>query len=102
MSTLEIIELVILSVIVISLVIYYGIKAIKNGWIKELTSTIGQAMNDAEKQFPEQGSGKKKKEYVLFKVKAKCEEIGIPYTILATLIGKLIDTIIKNYNVISK
>ena len=102
MSILEIIELVILVILVVGLVVYYGIKAIKNGWIKELTSTIEQGMNDAEKQFPEQGSGEKKKEYVLFKVKAKCEEIGIPYTILATLIGKLIDTIIKNYNVISK
>lgn len=102
MSILEIIELVILAILVVGLIVYYGIKAIKNGWIKELTSTIEQAMNDAEKQFSEQGSGEKKKEYVLFKVKAKCEEIGIPYTILATLIGKLIDTIIKNYNAISK
>lgn len=102
MTTIEIIELIVLIVVVVGLSIYYLVKAIKNGWIKKLTDTIETSIKEAEEKYPETSSGDKKKEYVIGKVKAKCNELGIPYGLLYSLISKLIDTIISNYNVISK
>ena len=102
MSTKEIIELVVLSVVVLALVVYYSIKAIKNGWVKKLTNTIEKAIKDAEKKYPDQGSGKQKLEYVMDCVEDECVELGIPYSLLRSLIEKMINTIIAHYNVISK
>ena len=102
MSTKEIIELVVLSVVVLALVVYYSIKAVKNGWIKKLTNTIEKAIKDAEKKYPGQGSGKQKLEYVMNCVEDKCVELGIPYSLLKSLIEKIINTTIAHYNVISK
>ena len=47
MSPKEIIELVVVAVVVLALVIYYSIKAVKNGWIKKLINTIEKAIKDA-------------------------------------------------------
>ena len=102
MNTTEIIELVVMSIIVLALVVYYSIKAVKNGWIKKLTNTIEKAIKKAEKLYPDPGSGKQKLEYVMNCVKDKCVELGIPYSLLKSLIEKIINKIIANYNVISK
>ena len=102
MNPKEIIELVVISVVVLALVIYYSIKAVKNGWIKKLTNTIEMAIKDAERKYPDQGSGKQKLEYVMNCVEDKCVELGIPYSLLKSLIEKIINTIIAHYNVISK
>ena len=102
MSPKEILELVAMSVVVLALVVYYSIKVVKNGWVKKLTNTIEKAIKDAEKKYPDQGSGKQKFEYVMNCVEDKCVELGIPYSLLKSLIEKIINTIIAHYNVISK
>lgn len=101
MTILEIIEFSVLTVVVLSLSIYYIILAIKNKWLKELTHTIDCAIADAEKKFPA-GHGEEKKKIVLDAVIKKCEELGIPYHLLQKLISKLIDKIIANYNIVVK
>lgn len=102
MTIEDIIKLVLLIVVIIVLFTYYLIKAIRNKWFKTLLSTIETSIKEAEKKFPESGSGNKKKEYVLNKVEIKCEELGIPYKLLKKLITTAIDKIIANYNVIIK
>lgn len=99
---LKIIEWSIIGLIVLILVIYYLVKAIKNKWLSQLTQTINDAIAEAEKKFPSSGSGADKKNYVLDKITAKCSELGIPFTLVYKLVNKLIEDVIANYNVISK
>ena len=99
MTTLEIIELVILAVLAIGLAVYYGIKIVKNKWLSQLKDTIEKAMKEAEEKWP-QGHGEEKKQYVLDALKAKCEELSIPYTLLVTVFGKLIATIVEHWNIL--
>lgn len=99
---LKIVEWSIIGLIVLILVIYYLVKAIKNKWLQQLTQTINDAIAEAEKKFPESGSGADKKNYVLDKITAKCSELGIPFTLVYKLVNKLIEDVIANYNVISK
>ena len=44
MTKLELIELIILIVVAVGLGIYYLIKAIKNGWIQKITTTMNEAI----------------------------------------------------------
>lgn len=99
MTKLELIELIILIVVAVGLGIYYLIKAIKNGWIQKITTTMNEAIKYAEKHIE---GGTAKKEYVLRKVKEKCEELGIPYSLIENLVKRIIDKVIANYNVIKK
>lgn len=99
MTKLELIELIALLIVAVVLAIYYLIKAIKNGWITKITATLNEAIKYAEKNIKD---GKEKKDYVICRVKEKCEELGIPYTLIEKLVSKLIDKIIANYNVIKK
>ena len=62
MSILEIIELIVIAIILLFLLIYYGIKAIKNHWVDELVMTINDAIKFIEKQSMK---GYEKKQYVL-------------------------------------
>lgn len=102
MTELEIIELALLAVIIVVLFIYYFVKAIKNKWLTKLLKTIETSIKEAEKKFTESGSGSKKKEYVINKVKEKCDELGIPYRLFEKLIDITIDKIVKDYNIIIK
>ena len=102
MTPLEILELVLLCVCILALVIYIIVKGIKDKWFAKLLATIETSIKEAEKKFPESGSGDKKKKYVIDAVKAKCEELGIPYSILEKLISVAIDKVIKDYNIIAK
>lgn len=99
MTNLEIIELVALALIVLTLVGYYSIKAIKNGWLDKLYKTITEAIKTAETTG---ATGKAKKDFVLKQVETTCEELGIPYVFVSSLVSKLVDTIIKHYNVLTK
>lgn len=99
MTKLELIELIILIVVAVGLGIYYLIKAIKNGWIQKITTTMNEAIKYAEKHIE---GGEAKKEYVLRKVKEKCEELGIPYSLIENLVKRIIDKVVANYNVIKK
>lgn len=101
MSKLEILQMIGLALIVVGLVIYYVIKAIKNKWVQKLSKTIENAIKEAETKYPE-GHGQEKLEIVLEAVKNKCNELGIPYALLYKLIKKLVDKIIANYNIIAK
>ena len=102
MTSLEILELVLLCICIFALSIYVLVKGIKNKWFAKLLATIEMSIKEAEKKFPESGCGDKKKMYVIDAVKAKCKELGIPYALLKKLIDLAIDKIVKDYNVISK
>lgn len=102
MTSLEILELVLLCICILALSIYVLIKGIKNKWFAKLLATIETSIKEAEKKFPESGCGDKKKMYVIDAVKAKCKELGIPYDILKKLINVAIDKVIEDYNIISK
>ena len=101
MSTLEIVELIILIVAALGLGGYYLYKAIKNKWIASLLGTIKTAMKEAEEKWPE-GHGEEKKQYVLDALKEKCEELSIPYTLLVTVFEKLIASIVEHWNILKK
>lgn len=102
MTTLEIIELVILAIVVVALSVYYIVKAIKNNWLGKIAGCVNKAIKEAEEKFTESGNGDKKKEYVLESVEKECESLGIPFSMLKKLISTLIDKIVANYNVIKK
>ena len=102
MTTLEIVELVILAIVIVALSIYYIVKAIKNNWLGKITDAINKAIKEAETKFPESGSGNLKKTYVLRAVEEECTKLGIPYSLLKSLISTFIDKVISNYNVIKK
>lgn len=102
MSVLEIIQLCVIGVAVLAILIYIIVMGIKNKWFSKIWDTIKVSIKEAEKKFPESGSGDKKKAYVLEKVKAKCNELGVPYALLKKLIDLAIDKVIEDYNVISK
>lgn len=99
MSTLELIELIVLGVVLVGLSVFYLVKAIKNGWLKKIMKTINDAIKEAEVSGK---SGAEKKAYVMEQVEKVCDELGIPYKIIEKLASKLIDTIISHYNVIAK
>lgn len=101
MSTLELIQFTVIAVIAMILIVYYLIKAIKNHWLKELAETVNSAIRYAEDTFTGEDKSKKKA-YVLNQVQRKCDELGIPYTLIYNLINKLINRVIKDYNVIKK
>lgn len=102
MSILEIIELTVLICCVLGLLIYILIKGIKNKWFKQIYDTLTQSMKEAEEKFKDPKQGEQKKKYVLDKVIKKCEELGIPYLLIKTLISKIIDDIVKKYNIFTK
>lgn len=93
------IEGILLIIAVAAFLLYLGVMAIKNHWISQLTETIETAIKEAEKSGK---SGADKKLYVLEQVEKKCEELKIPYKLTFGLVSKLIDTIVKHYNVIVK
>lgn len=102
MSVLEIIQLCVIGVAILAILIYIIVMGIKNKWFSKLWDTIKVSIKEAEEKFPESGSGDKKKAYVLEKVKAECDELGIPYALLKKLIDLAVDKVIEDYNVISK
>ena len=97
MSKLELMQTIALGVIVLIILIYYLIMAIKNGWVKKLTATLNEAIRYAEKNIT--GNVEKKK-YVMEKIEDKCIELGIPYALIKNVISKLIERIIRDHNVI--
>jgi len=99
MTTLEIIELVAIILAVVAFLVWFGINAVKNKWITALSETIKAAIKEAEASGK---SGEEKKAYVLQKVEEKCKELGIPFKLMVGLVSKLIDTIVKHYNVMVK
>lgn len=99
MSIVEIIELVVLCVVVLVLVVYYSIQAIKNHWIKEILNTMNEAIKYAELNIKD---GPSKKKYVLDELEKKCNELSIPFSLIRKLVSKLIDKTIADYNVIAK
>lgn len=102
MSLQDWVFFVVSCVLLVGIVAFLVVLAVKNKWVKEVYSTVVVAIKEAEEKFPEHGSGELKKEYVLNAVEKKCYELNIPYAILKLVITKLIDTIVKHYNVIAK
>lgn len=101
MTKLEIIQLICLSVILISLLIIFVVNGIKNKWISKMTDCIKATIKEAEEKWPE-GHGTDKMNYVLQVVQKKCYELGIPYSMIYKLIKALIEKIIDGYNTIIK
>lgn len=99
MGNRDLIELIILCIIALFVAIYFIIKAIKNHWIEKITLVINESIKYAELNIKE---GPAKKRYVLEQVELKCEELGIPYTFISKLVGKIIDKVISDYNILKK
>lgn len=97
MSKLELIYTIAIGAVVLFLVIYYIIMAIKNDWIKKITDTLNEAIRYAEANIK---GGVEKKKYVLKQVEDKCVELGIPYGLIKNLINQIITKVIANYNII--
>lgn len=93
--------LLIAIIFIVCLLIYYLIIAIKNGWMKKLTSILNNAIKEAEEKWP-QGHGDEKQAYVLNAIETACSELGIPFSLLRKMICKLINTIIEHYNIVAK
>ena len=94
--------LVVSCLLLVVILAFLVVLAVKNKWVKDVYDTLVVAIKEAEEKFKEPGSGALKKEYVLCAVQKKCEELKIPYTILKLVISKLIDTIVRYYNIIAK
>lgn len=103
MSIREIIELIVIAAIVLFILVYYIVRAIKNHWISEIQGTIDGAIRKAE-DLAKAGQLDKlmKKDYVLQQVEKRCEELGVPYHLLYKLISKIIDIICANHNIFVK
>lgn len=99
MTTLEIVELVAISIAIVAILVWISVKAVKNKWLAALSETIKKAIKDAETTGK---SGAEKKAYVLQRIEEKCDELGIPFRLVVGLVSRLIDTIVKHYNVIVK
>ena len=99
MNTTNIVICSIVAVIVLILICYYIIKAIKNGWIKKIYDQLKAVVKEAETT---QLKGEAKKAYVLEKLEKACEDLGIPYKLIKKMLSTLIDKIIEYYNTISK
>ena len=99
MNTTNIVICSIVTVIVLILICYYIIKAIKNGWIKKIYDQLKAAVKEAETT---QLKGEAKKAYVLEKLEKACEDLGILYKLIKKMLSTLIDKIIEYYNIISK
>lgn len=100
MTVIEWIETIAIVVITLAVVIYYIVKGVKNKWYSKLLSTMNEAMAEAEKTFKEPGSGETKKNFVITKIKEKCNELGIPYNLIKSLIDKAIDASVSAYNAV--
>lgn len=97
MSKMELIYTIAIAVVALVVVIYLIVMGIKNGWIKKVIQTLNSSIKYAENNI--KGNVEKKK-YVMDKVEEKCTELGIPWFLIRKPISKLIDRIIKDYNVI--
>lgn len=102
MSILEIIQLCVIAVAILTILIYIIVMGIKNKWFSKLWDTIKVSIKEAEEKYHDSGSGDKKKAYVIEKIEAKCKELNIPYALLKKLINVAIDKVIEDYNIISK
>lgn len=103
MTTVQLIETIILILVVFVITVWYVVKAIKNKWLENINETIDKAIREAE-DLAKKGELNKglKKQYVLDKIANKCVELGIPYQLLAKLISKVVDNIVKNHNIFIK
>lgn len=99
MTAFEIVELVILILGFLAVGGYCLYQAIKNKWIGQLMETIEAAMKEAEEKWPE-GHGDEKREYVLAAVEKKCEELKIPYTLLTSMLTRIISQIVSHWNIL--
>lgn len=99
MTTLEIVELVVLIAAFVTVFVIYLVKAIKNKWLGQLMATLETAMKEAEEKWPE-GHGDEKREYVLNAMRKKCEELQIPYGVMASLLTRIIAEIVKHWNIL--
>ena len=99
MNTLELIQLIGYAILTLAILIYVIVMAIRGKWIGKLTATLEKAVKEAEASGK---TGEEKKAYVLEQFKLKCEELGIPYRLISSYASKMIDIIIKNYNIIAK
>lgn len=101
MSTTEIIELVIITVLGAAILFYWIYVALKNHWLSQIIETVKQAMIEAEEKWP-YGHGEEKKQYVLDAIKEKCESLQIPYSLIVTTISKIITEIVSHWNLLKK
>lgn len=101
MDVTNIIELVVIGVMILALVVYSIVKIVKTKCIGKIWEATKKACYEAEQQFGA-GEGCKKKAYVLTKISELCEELGIPFEFIRSLLNTLIDKLIEGHNALSK
>ena len=99
MTTLELIELIVIVAIAIVGVIWFIIKAIKNKWFSKIYKFIKEAFREAEKT---ELKGKDKLEYALKYVEEACEKEGIPFKAIKKLVIIAIEKLVEGYNIDKK
>lgn len=99
MTTLEIIQLIIISLVALVAVIWFIIKAIKNKWFSKMYKAIKEGVREAEATDLK---GKEKLEFALKYVEAFCDTEGIPFSFVKNLVIKAIEKLVEGYNNIKK
>ena len=87
MSTLELIQLIVISLIALVAVIWFIVKAIKEGVVEAEKTDL---------------KGKEKLEFALKYVESFCDKEGIPFSFVKNLVVKAIEKLVEGYNVIKK
>lgn len=106
METWNWIILIVACILVVGILICGIVFLAKKGWMKEIKNILEKAIKEAEEKFPESGSGRKKKEYVINAVEEWCKKksfwMGLLFKAFKAALCGLINTIVSNYNVIAK
>jgi hypothetical protein len=99
MTTLELIELIIIVAVAVIGLVWFIIKAIKNKWFSKIYGFIKEAFREAEKT---ELKGKAKLEYALEYVEAACDKEGIPFKAIKKLVIVAIEKLVEGYNIDKK
>ena len=99
MSTLELIQLIIISLTALVAVIWFIVKAIKNKWFSKIYKAIKEGVVEAEKTDLK---GKEKLNFALKYVEDFCDKEGIPFSFVKNLVVKAIEKLVEGYNNIKK
>ena len=99
MSTLELIQLIIIFLVAVIAVIWFIVNAIKNKWFSKIYKAIKEGVREAEKTDLK---GKEKLNFALKYIENFCDKEGIPFSFVKNLVVKAIEKLVEGYNNIEK
>lgn len=99
MSTLELIQLIIIFLVAVIAVIWFIVNAIKNKWFSKIYKAIKEGVREAEKTDLK---GKEKLNFALKYIENFCDKEGIPFSFVKNLVVKAIEKLVEGYNNIKK